>query len=89
MRKAKKAAVKKSKAKGKKFAKKKTVRKAKKKSARYNPQTGKPTGRAIGAMERRDKLAEQYVAQGMSPEDARQRAQMEMRDNALMDWRRG
>jgi hypothetical protein len=77
------------KAKGKVSVKKKSARKAKKKSARYDPQTGRPTGRAIGAMERRDQLAEKYVTEGMSPEDARHRAQMEMRDNALMDWRRG
>jgi hypothetical protein len=73
-----------------KSAKKKVVKKraskiAKKKS--YNPHTGRATGRAIGGLERRDKLAEEYMAQGMSPEDARSRAIAEMRDNPRRDWR--
>jgi hypothetical protein len=67
---------------GKKRVAKKT---AKKKS--YNPHTGRATGRAIGGLERRDKLAEEYMAQGMSPEDARSRAIAEMRDNPRRDWR--
>jgi hypothetical protein len=47
----------------------------------------RPTGRSIGALERRDKLIEKYMQQGMSPEDARTRAVSEMRDNPRMDWR--
>jgi hypothetical protein len=66
-----------------------TAPKAKKGAARYNPQTGKLTGRAASAQERLEQLAEQYQADGMSIQDARQRARDVMRNNPKMDWRRG
>jgi hypothetical protein len=71
-----------------KIAKKRSMAK-KAKSKRYNPQTGRPTGRAIGAQERLEKLAAKYEAEGMSAPDARNRARMEMRDNPRKDWRGG
>ena len=40
---------------GRKIAK--TARKV-----RYNPQTGKPTGRAVGALEQLEKLTQRYAA---------------------------
>jgi len=55
----------------------------------YNPHTGRLTGRAVGAQERLDKLAERYVAEGMSLAEARARAREEMRDNGRKDWRTG
>ena len=55
-------------------AKKKGTKRAAKKTAGYNPHTGKPTGRAKGALERRDALIAKYIAEGMSAADARQRA---------------
>jgi hypothetical protein len=36
--------------------------KALKKSRTYNPQPGKPTGRAAGALERLEKLTQRYAA---------------------------
>jgi hypothetical protein len=36
--------------------------KALKKSRTYNPQPGKPTGRAVGALERLEKLTQRYAA---------------------------
>jgi hypothetical protein len=58
----------------------KTKRKAKGGSS-YNPQTGRLTHRAVGAQKRLDDLAEEYIAQGIPADQARQRARMEMRDN--------
>jgi hypothetical protein len=76
--------------KSKVVAKKSAKRSAKKsapKAKRYNPQTGKPTGRTIGALERLDKLTAKYVAEGMSAPEAKAKAQAEMRDNNRRDWR--
>jgi len=55
----------------------------------YNPQTGRLTGRAVGAQERLEKLAAKYVVEGMSASDARNRAREEMRANPRKDWRAG
>jgi hypothetical protein len=53
----------------------------KSKSKGYNPQTGRLTGRAVGGQERLERLAEQYVAEGMTASEARTRAREELRDN--------
>jgi hypothetical protein len=74
---------------GPKTAKRGTVKKSARKTKSYNPQTGKLTGRAIGAQQRLDTLAERYQSEGMSAEDARQRARDEMRNNPRRDWRHG
>jgi hypothetical protein len=71
--------------KAKKAAAKKTTRKRK----TYNPQTGQLTGREVGAQVRLEQLAEEYIAEGMTPENARNRAREVMRDNPKRDWRRG
>jgi len=39
--------------------------KARFKQSGYNPQTGRPTGRAIGALERLEELIARFVAEGM------------------------
>ena len=39
------------------------------------------------ALKRREELTAQYVAEGMTEENAKLRAQNEMRDNARGDWR--
>ena len=65
--------------KGKAAAKKGDVRKKKsvtRKAAKrkgYNPQTGTLTGRAVGAQERPEKLAAEYMAEGLSAPCARAR----------------
>ncbi len=41
------------------------------------------------ALKRREELTAKYVAGGMTEEDAKQRAQNEMRDNPRRDWRTG
>ena len=58
-------------------------------SAKYNPQIGKLTGREAGAQMRLEELTEKYQADGMSAQEARQRARDVMRDNPKRDWRRG
>jgi hypothetical protein len=60
----------------------------KSKSRGYDIHRGKPTGRAVGATERLEKLTEKYEAEGMSHADARNRARAEMR-GSRMDWRAG
>ena len=60
-----------------------------KKPPAYNPQTGRLTGRAVGAQERLETLAAKYMKQGLSPSDARTRAREEMRANPRKDWRAG
>jgi hypothetical protein len=65
------------------------VRRKAKRARRYNPQTGKPTGRAVGALARLEALTKKYQDQGMTLEAARQRAIDEMRDNTRRDWREG
>ena len=82
---AKKRKAKKTKAKRKLLAKKATT--SAKRAARYNPHTGRPTGRAKGALERRDALVAKYIAEGMSAPEAKARAMIELRANPRMDWR--
>jgi hypothetical protein len=67
------------------------VRKAKKaaKKKAYNTQTGRLTGREVGAQRRLELLAEQYQSEGMTADQARQRARAVMRDNPRKDWRGG
>jgi hypothetical protein len=45
----------------------------------YNPQTGSPTGKAMGDVERLEQLTTEFMAQGMSARDARERARAIMR----------
>ena len=71
---------------GKAYGTKSSGRKCKK---AYNPQTGRLTGRAVGAQERLEKLTAKYMAEGMSASDARNRAREEMRANGRKDWRAG
>ena len=40
----------------------------------YNPQTGSPTGGAVGDLERLEQLTAEFMAQGMSAHEARDRA---------------
>jgi hypothetical protein len=80
-------------------SKKMTVRKVKtrraaKKTARkmkrgYDIHTGKPTGREVAAMHRLQVLTERYIAEGLTPADARTRAREELRANPRRDWRAG
>jgi hypothetical protein len=65
------------------------AKRSKSKGKSYDWQTGRLTGRAVGAQERLDDLAEKYQAAGMPPEEARQRARSEMRSNPHRDWRKG
>ncbi len=65
----------------------KVARSAKAKS--YRPQAGRTTGQELQAMQRLDTLTKTYQAEGMSPQDARQRALDELRNNPRRDWRRG
>ena len=58
-------------------------------SRTYNQQTGKPTGRAVAALARRDRLIEMYMADGMDAQTARERALAEMRSGGRKDWRDG
>ncbi len=48
-----------------------------------------PRNREKKALTRLEELTANYVAKGMTEEDARQRAQKEMRDNTRGDWRAG
>jgi len=72
---------------------KKTVRRVKavRKTARAAPRrhNPKPYGRAVGALERLEKLTEKYIVEGLPPADARARAVAEMRANLRQDWRAG
>jgi hypothetical protein len=47
----------------------------------YNPQTGSPTGEAVGDLERLEQLTAGFMAQGMSARDARERARATMRNS--------
>ena len=49
--------------------------------------TGKPTGREVAAMHRLQVLTERYIAEGLTPADARTRAREELRANPRRDWR--
>lgn len=41
------------------------------------------------ALERKKKLIERYINEGLSPEEASKKADVEMRDNPRGDWRAG
>lgn len=58
-------------------------------SRSYNQQTGKPTGRAVAAISRRDRLIEMYMAEGLDAQTARERAMADMRSGGRRDWRGG
>jgi len=60
-----------------------------KKSAKRKSRAHQPDWRAKSASERLEKLTEKYIAEGLSPSDARARAREEMRANPRMDWRAG
>jgi hypothetical protein len=45
-------------------------------------QSGRLSGREVGAQIRVEKLAAEYVAQGASPDEARARARQELRANS-------
>ena len=49
----------------------------------------KPNRRTMEALARREKLVKAYVKEGMNEQEAKERAQKEMRDNDKGDWRRG
>jgi hypothetical protein len=78
---------------------KKTVRTAKRRGAKkakpkakvaprgYNIHAGKPTGREVQAMHRLQVLTERFIAEGLTPADARTRARKELRANPRRDWR--
>jgi hypothetical protein len=55
----------------------------------YDIHTGQPTGREVQAMHRLQKLEERYIAEGLTPADARTRAREELRANPRRDWRTG
>jgi hypothetical protein len=67
-------------------AAKKAVRKTKR---GYDIHTGQPTGREVQAMHRLQVLEERYIAEGLTPADARTRAREELRANPRKDWRAG
>jgi hypothetical protein len=48
-----------------------------------------PNNRTVKAMKRLDDLIKKYEAEGMSNEDATNRAREEMADNDRGDWRAG
>jgi hypothetical protein len=75
---------------------KKTVRATKSRSGKkakpapprsYDIHSGKPTGREVQAMHRLQVLTERYIAEGLTPADARTHAREELRANPR-DWRR-
>jgi hypothetical protein len=45
----------------------------------YDIHTGQPTGREVQAMHRLQVLTERYIAEGLTPADARTRAREELR----------
>jgi hypothetical protein len=55
----------------------------------YDIHAGKPTGREVAAMHRLQVLTDRYIAQGLTPADARTRAREELRANPRRDWRGG
>src|SRR5262249_60387000 len=55
----------------------------------YDIHTGKPTGREVAAMHRLQVLTDRYIAEGLTPADARTRAREELRSNLRRDWRAG
>jgi hypothetical protein len=73
----------------KKGVAKKTAKKLVKRGKAARKVGHRPTGRAKDALERLEKLTRKYETEGLPPEEARQRAIMEMRQNPRMDWRAG
>jgi hypothetical protein len=72
----------------KRKAKKAAAKKTTKRRRSYDSQSGRLTGREVGAQARLEKLAEQYMAQdNMDAASARQRAREVMRANPRKDWR--
>jgi hypothetical protein len=53
----------------------------------YDIHTGKPTGREVQAMHRLQILTDRYIAEGLTPADARTRAREELRANPRRDCR--
>jgi hypothetical protein len=74
------------KAKSRSSAKKAAPRKMKR---GYDIHTSQPTGREVQAMHRLQVLTERYIAEGLTPADARTRAREELRANPRRDWRAG
>ena len=70
-------------------AQNKSQSRTERKSKSYSPQTGRTTGQELQALQRLDTLTKTYQAEGMSPQDARQRALDELRNNPRRDWRHG
>jgi hypothetical protein len=56
-------------------------RTAARKAAQRKMKAGKPTGREVQAMHRLQVLTERYLAEGLTPADARTRAREELRAN--------
>jgi hypothetical protein len=79
----------KSKSKKKSISRKVKRRTAAKKTAPRKMKAGKPTGREAQAMQRLQSLTERYIAEGLTPADARTRAREELRANPRRDWRGG
>jgi hypothetical protein len=70
------------------IARKSAARKAK--AARpYDIHTGQPTGREVQAMQRLQTLTDRFIAEGLTPADARTRAREVLRANPRRDWRAG
>jgi hypothetical protein len=63
----------------------KAARKAK--ATGYDIHAGKPTGREVQAMHRLQTLTDRYIAEGLTPADARTRAREKLRVNPRRDWR--
>jgi hypothetical protein len=59
------------------------------KTSYYNHNTGKLSGREVKAQKRLEMLTAKYQADGVSEDEARERARNEMRDNPRGDWRNG
>jgi hypothetical protein len=72
---------------------KKMADKTKTKIARRTKAKGRKSRRLTGqqrqSLQRLDPLTKKYQAEGMSPEDARQRAYDELRNNPSQDWGEG
>jgi hypothetical protein len=51
----------------------------------YDIHSGKPTGREVAALHRLQALTERYIAEGLTPADARTRTREELRANPHRD----
>jgi hypothetical protein len=60
---------------------------SKAKAMGFDIHAGKPTGREVQAMHRLQTLTDRYIAEGLTPADARTRAREELRANPRRDWR--